>query len=88
METINKIKKEAPSPLLIVIIFVDTVGFFVFGGRGVGSIQSVNIAEQNIKVDLALTPDEHAQGLSGRVVLEEDEGMLFVFDQPDKYFFG
>ena len=51
------------------------------------NIQSVQIAGQNIKVDLALTPVEQEQGLSGRQSLAENEGMLFVFESPGKYQF-
>src|SRR5450759_2107151 len=52
---------------------------------GGGQIQSVKIAGQNIKVDLALTPAEQEQGLSARTTLAEDSGMLFVFDRPGQY---
>ncbi len=83
----------------IVIIFF-LVGFslihttplplhFTRGGAGErsGNIQYVNIAGQNLKVDLALTEAEQEQGLSGRQSLNENEGMLFVFDTPGKYAF-
>lgn len=48
-------------------------------------IYSVKIAGKIIKVELALTPKEREQGLSGRKELKNDEGMLFVFEQPGKY---
>lgn len=51
------------------------------------SIKYVHIAGQNIQVELALTPQEQAQGLSGRRGLKEGEGMLFVFPRPGKYSF-
>lgn len=50
-------------------------------------IKEVKIAGVSIKVDLAVSLVEHAQGLSGRDTLKEDEGMLFIFDQPAKYSF-
>lgn len=50
-------------------------------------VRYIIIAGQSIKVDLALTPAEQNQGLSGRSALLEDEGMLFVFDTPGKYSF-
>lgn len=34
------------------------------------------------KVELAQTPQECAQGLMNREMLEEDEGMLFLFPEP------
>ena len=38
-------------------------------------------------VELALTADEQIQGLSGRLVLETDTGMLFVYEMQRKYTF-
>jgi uncharacterized protein len=51
------------------------------------NIKYVNIAGQNIKVDLALTGSEQEQGLSGREGLKDNEGMLFVFAKPGEYSF-
>ena len=48
-------------------------------------IKYVKIAGITLKVDLALTAQAQEQGLSGRNNLQEDEGMLFVFDHADKY---
>ena len=47
----------------------------------------VEIAGQKVAVELALTNEAKEQGLSGRTALGENEGMLFVFDRPDKYSF-
>jgi uncharacterized membrane protein (UPF0127 family) len=76
--------------ILIIILFV--VGFFLIHSsnhptpsQGERSIQSVKIAGQNVKVDLALTDREQIQGLSGKIGLGENEGMLFIFNSPGKY---
>ena|SRR3989344_4308216 len=50
-------------------------------------LQYVKIAEQKIQVELAITAVEQAQGLSGRQVLNDNEGMLFVFDSAGKHSF-
>ena len=50
-------------------------------------IQYVEIGGQKIKVDLAITPQEQTRGLSGRVGLKDNEGMLFIFQKPGKNFF-
>lgn len=74
----------------IVLIFF-LVSFFLIKSSSsefrFSHIKYVKIAEQNIKVDLALTRESHAQGLSGRESLSEGEGMLFVFEKVGKYFF-
>ena len=45
------------------------------------NISTIKINNQIFQVELAKTPEEHFQGLSGRKNLAEDSGMLFVF--PD-----
>ena len=50
-------------------------------------IQYVTLGDVKVKVDLALTPEEQARGLSGRVSLGENEGMLFVFPALGRHFF-
>jgi hypothetical protein len=76
---------------VIVIIFFLVAFLLVKNNRHIAikpeDIKSVNIAGQNIKVDLALTEAEQTQGLSGRTSLNENEGMLFVFPVPGKYAF-
>lgn len=83
--------------LIIVIFFL--IGFFLINNSCTwrpclqkeiklpNEIQYVKIAEKIIKVDLALTQQEQEQGLSGREKLEENEGMLFVFDYMGQYSF-
>lgn len=38
----------------------------------------------SLNVELANTPEEHAQGLSGRDSLGPDDGLLFIFDSPQQ----
>lgn len=42
----------------------------------------IKIKDNIITVDIADSPEERMQGLSGRERLQLDSGMLFVFDQP------
>ena len=42
----------------------------------------MRIAGERIQAELAVTDAAHERGLSGRVQLKKDEGMLFVFVQP------
>jgi len=83
-------KKDFSVSILIVIIFLAT-GFFLINHSSKNfkpeNIQYVKIAGQMLKVELALTKEEQERGLSLRKDLKEDEGMLFVFNTPDKYSF-
>lgn len=49
--------------------------------------KTITLAGREIRVTIADTPEERAHGLSGRVRLSEDEGMLFVFPGDGKYAF-
>jgi uncharacterized membrane protein (UPF0127 family) len=85
----NKFLKVFFSFAVIMVVFF--VGFFlishVYKIQTPDSIKYVQIAGQSIKVDLALTAQEQEQGLSGRQSLGQNEGMLFVFDNPSKELF-
>ncbi len=74
---------------MVIVFFL--VGFFLINQPSKNfipeDIKYVRIAGQSIKVDLALTAVEQQKGLGGRNGLKENEGMLFVFDQPGKYYF-
>lgn len=48
---------------------------------------SLQIGNAKLEVEIADTETERARGLSGRAALEENRGMLFVFDEPGQYGF-
>lgn len=48
---------------------------------------SVQIAATEIPVEIATSSAAVQKGLSGRVSLAADRGMLFLFDRPEKYRF-
>lgn len=48
---------------------------------------TVRLAGQTVRVDVADTPASREQGLSGRMGLAPDEGMLFVFPADGVYAF-
>ncbi len=85
-------------PFIIIFVFVALLIFYTGNkrplpnlplskGEAKEGVKYLKIAGQNIKVDLALTPEQQAKGLSGRSRLPEGEGMLFVFPRPGKYLF-
>ncbi|HEY0979383.1 MAG TPA: DUF192 domain-containing protein [Candidatus Paceibacterota bacterium] len=44
-------------------------------------------AASAFQFEIADTPAEHAQGLSGRTEVPANYGLLFVFDRPERYGF-
>ncbi len=52
-----------------------------------GQIKVVKINGISIEVEVVETPKARAQGLSGREVLPEGQGMLFAFEKPGQYGF-
>lgn len=80
-------KKFISSLVLIAVFFL--AGFFLINHAPKSfapeNIKYVKIAGQNIKVDLALTSAEQEQGLSGRPSLDNNTGMLFIFENPGDY---
>lgn len=50
-------------------------------------LTTLKIAETEVKVMLAQTPAERAQGLSRNPPLKSDEGMLFIFPNNGQYSF-
>jgi uncharacterized membrane protein (UPF0127 family) len=49
--------------------------------------KAVSIGSEKIQAETAKTPAERQKGLGGRVCIEPDKGMLFVFDHPGHYAF-
>jgi uncharacterized protein len=47
----------------------------------------ITLPQGKIQAEVADTPASREQGLSGRSELQENDGMLFVFDMPGKYGF-
>lgn len=47
----------------------------------------LRVGQAEVKIEIADTVEKRSTGLSGRDSLGEDEGMMFVFDQPGQYGF-
>ena len=61
-------------------------GFFIFDAlpKSIsGKKSELRLGGEVFEVDIASTPTERAQGLSGRPTLGQNEAMLFIFDQAD-----
>lgn len=84
-ENPKKIKSVLNIRLVFVAIGVAAVGSVI----GVWLLHTsssepsrVTINGATVRVEVADTPRERTQGLSGRESLSRDHGMLFVFDEP------
>lgn len=58
--------------------------FNFFGGKNTNRFYpSVSINDHKIEVEIADTPETRERGLGGHAPLSENEGMLFIFDNPE-----
>lgn len=77
-------KKKAFSTLLLRIVFL-----YILLSLGASSCKktppenklTINIKDKEAYVELAITEEEHRQGLMFRERLEKDHGMLFIFPE-------
>lgn len=46
------------------------------------NLVDITIGDKKYKVEIADTPEKQEKGLMGRVSLPEDQGMLFIYDEP------
>lgn len=81
---INTNLKKFLLPILVIVFLIlfSSLVFFVFNNKGGSAQRTVEINGQEITVDIADSPGERQQGLSGRPALPENHGMLFIF--PNK----
>lgn len=88
--------KQLFLPLIAVGLFVALVGYLTQVGEGKRTLpfeitsssptptkNVVKVGEREVSVDVADTNSERQKGLSGKMSLGENEGLLFVFDQKD-----
>ncbi len=87
---------DADKPMLVGLILLISVllGLLATGILG-GSIfphepqgfylKKINVAGTPVRVEVADTEEERINGLSNRDRLPENQGMLFVFEEPGRY---
>ena len=66
--------------ILIVLITIFFMGNDIGTNINTKNKNIVLVGNVEIEIEIADTPAERSQGLSGRRSLAENEGMLFVFD--------
>jgi len=77
------IPKKVIVSLLIFAMIIGILAVF----RSNFTPNTVILGGKEFSVGIAKTPSEREQGLSGRKSLPQDNGLLFIFDKPDKYGF-
>ncbi len=77
--------------LITVAIFILLIGAAGFLWQSFKTpppgLTALKINGSEIFVEQAKTPAQQNRGLAGRASLPENQGMLFLFDQPDYYAF-
>ncbi len=58
-----------------------------FQNKDISEVKQLQIGDKTINLELSITTEEKAQGLSGRKNLPADTGMLFVFEKEGNYHF-
>lgn len=72
--------------IALVIIFTSFV-YVYWRPHPADSISQIAVNDKIINVEIANTPSMQLKGLSGRVDLANDQGMLFVFRDTEKHCF-
>lgn len=72
--------------ILISVALVFTVSIFL-NKKDIYSHKKIIIGNVAVKAEIAESLAEKQKGLSGRNFMRENNGMLFIFSQPDIYHF-
>jgi len=72
--------------IVILVVFVFLGNKYGFDLSGTHSLE-VTLKGEKFAVEVADTPAERMQGLSGRDGLDVNEGMMFTFDEPGTHGF-
>lgn len=74
--------------LVSALVLVGGVFFLLKTFRLTGTkMAELKVGSAIFRVEIADTPAARAQGLSGRAGLNSDQGMLFIFEEPDLHKF-
>lgn len=73
---------------LVFFLFLSVLVFILYQNQNnlkPLSLQTIEINDKKILVEVADTPQKREKGLMGRKSLPENQGMLFIFENPDYY---
>jgi len=73
----------------IIVAALLILGIFIYVDRRQTppGLKTIRINGAEIFVEIADTPQTRTKGLSGRLSLPENQGVLFIFETPDRYSF-
>lgn len=72
---------------LILFLIVLIISFFPWEYFSNSDLNTIKIGDAKISIEIADTTEKREKGLSGRKLLPENQGMLFLFEQPGYYSF-
>lgn len=88
MNSISKIEYQKSKCKLIIISTIFILVFLLTNCCTFSQVKrTIKIGHKKIKVEIASTPSERQIGLMWRKHLPENEGMLFIFENPDYHSF-
>lgn len=74
--------------ILLITFFLILIIISIFLLKDYSKIEAlIKIDEKEILVEIADTPAERTKGLANRKSLPENQGMLFIFEEPGYYSF-
>ncbi len=88
-------KTEKIIQIILILLIIGILAFVYFNKKDQPDTpppqsttkSMVKIGDVSLKVDVVKTPEAQARGLGGRILLAQDEGMFFVFEQSAVYTF-
>ena len=90
----NSFKTNKTKAVALIIVIIVIISLIIFYNRSNENLEKTNLTiinergeEIKITVEIADSNTERSEGLSNRDELEEDRGMLFVYDRDVDYGF-
>ncbi|MEK7602088.1 MAG: DUF192 domain-containing protein [Patescibacteria group bacterium] len=84
-------KQQILKSVLLLLVCLSVLGILILIGNSVlsyrGGVKDIASVIDGFQYEIAKTDSEKERGLSGRPYIQDNYGMLFVFDTPGNYGF-
>lgn len=87
LKTSNNKRDRIIAGVLLGLAFFSMIVYAVWERQSVNVPVAATIDLSKLKLELAVTNEELKKGLSGRDSLDQNAGMLFLFEKPGLYIF-